>query len=143
MSRRTVRERVVQALYECDFHPENEEEVILSRGEKLDEEDRQFYLRLAHGIRKHTDTADAIISRFLKKGWSISRLSSVDRAIMRLAVYELLFEETPKAAVLNEAVELGKAFGGPESGRFINGVLGSVVANLEEIKQEQNQKQES
>ena len=62
---------------------------------------------------------------------------------MRLAVYELLFEDTPKAAVLNEAVELGKAFGGPESGRFINGVLGSVVANLEEIKQEQNQKQES
>ncbi|MBA4542973.1 MULTISPECIES: transcription antitermination factor NusB [Thermoactinomyces] len=143
MSRRTVREKVVQALYECDFHPDNVEEVIASRGGKLNEEDRSFYLRLAHGIRQHAAGADAIITRFLKKGWSVGRLSSVDRTILRMAVYELLFEDTPKAAVLNEAVELGKAFGGPESGRFINGVLGSVVANLEQIKQEQKQIQES
>ena len=112
MSRRTVREKVVQALYECDFHPDNVEEVIASRGGKLNEEDRSFYLRLAHGIRQHAAGADAIITRFLKKGWSVGRLSSVDRTILRMAVYELLFEDTPKAAVLNEAVELGKAFGG-------------------------------
>ena len=72
MSRRTVREKVVQALYECDFHPENEEEVIASRGEKLDEEERSFYLRLAHGIRQHAATVDVIITRFLKKGWSLA-----------------------------------------------------------------------
>jgi N utilization substance protein B len=136
MSRRTVREKVIQALYECEFHPGNEQKVIAARGVSLDEADREFFLRLAQGVKRHLGEIDPVISRFLKPGWTLERLSSVDRTIIRLGVYELLYEETPRAAVLNEAVELGKSFSGPESGRFINGVLGSVAANLEEIKQE-------
>jgi N utilization substance protein B len=128
MSRRTVRE--------CEFHPGNEQKVIAARGVSLDEADREFFLRLAQGVKRHLGEIDPVISRFLKPGWTLERLSSVDRTIIRLGVYELLYEETPRAAVLNEAVELGKSFSGPESGRFINGVLGSVAANLEEIKQE-------
>ncbi|MFC7440963.1 transcription antitermination factor NusB [Laceyella putida] len=131
MSRRTARERVIQALYECDFHPDEETNVIQARGEKLAQEDRSFYLRLAQGVREHQATIDSMIESHLKEGWSLARISSVDRAVLRLAVYELMYEtDIPHAAVLNEAVDLAKAFSGVESGRFVNGVLGRLVAGL-------------
>ncbi|AUS08536.1 transcription antitermination factor NusB [Laceyella sacchari] len=140
MSRRTARERVIQALYECEFHPDEETDVIRTRGEKLEQEDHAFYLRLAQGVREHQAAIDPVIERHLKEGWSLARISSVDRAIMRLAVYELMHEvDTPRAAILNEAVDLAKAFSGVESGRFVNGVLGRLVADLPPQQQVDNQ----
>lgn len=131
MSRRTAREKVIQALYECEFHPEEETKVIQQRGETLAPDDQAFYLRLAQGVREHQATIDPLIEQHLKEGWSLARLSSVDRVVLRLAVYELLYEaETPHAAILNEAVDLAKVFGGVESGRFVNGVLGGLVKEL-------------
>lgn len=125
MSRRRARESVVQALYQLEFHPERPEEVMRERGEDLTGEYRDFYQQLMEGIQQHLTDIDPMIERYLKKGWSVSRLVSLDRAVLRLAVYELLFEqETPKGVVLNEAVEISKQYSGDESSRFVNGVLG-------------------
>jgi len=133
MSRRLARETAIQALYECEFHPENEEGVIRVRSEKLEEEDREFYFGLSRGVQTKRSELDQLIRKYLKKGWSLERLSTVDRAILRLGAYELLHHsDIPPAVVLNEAVELAKAFSGEESSRFINGVLGSLVQDLKE-----------
>ncbi len=78
---------------------------------------------------------DPVIQGYLKQDWTLSRLSPVDRAILRMAVCELLYEEEiPEGVSLNEAVELAKTFSTEESARFINGVLGSMVKNLDEVR---------
>ncbi|TCS96382.1 transcription antitermination factor NusB [Hazenella coriacea] len=137
MSRRTSREHAIQALYECEFHQDQEEQVIQRRGSSLQGDDAQFYLDLVQGIQEQQASIDPVIQRFLKEGWSLSRIPTVDRAILRLAVYELLYQpETPQGAILNEAVDLGKFFSSEESGRFINGVLGMVVKEINQIKAE-------
>lgn len=137
MSRRTAREHVLQALYQLEFHPEEHEAVVRERGEDLQGEDHSFYLRLFQGVQQKREVIDPLIQRFLKKGWSLSRISSVDRSILRIAAYELLFEkETPQGAILNEAVDLAKVFSSEESSRFINGVLGAMLSQLEQIDAE-------
>jgi N utilization substance protein B len=137
MSRRTAREIAIQTLYQMEFHPEDSDAVIRERGAGLTGSDRSFFQQLVQGVKNHLAVIDSVIGRFLKTGWSVERLSSVDRAILRLSVYELLFEkETPRGVVLNEAVELAKLFSGIESSRFINGVLGGIVRQLDEIRAE-------
>lgn len=137
MSRRMSREHAIQALYECEFHQDQINEVMQRRGSNLQGEDNQFYLDLVQGVQEQQASIDPVIQRFLKEGWSLSRIPTVDRAILRLAVYELLYQpETPQGVILNEAVDLGKFFSSEESGRFINGVLGMIVKELDEIKAE-------
>ena len=72
---------------------------------------------------------DEIISAHLKKGWIIQRLATVDRNILRLAVYEIKFAEEliPKGIVINEAVEIAKRYGTENSGRFVNGILAAIA----------------
>ncbi|WP_093229676.1 transcription antitermination factor NusB [Thermoflavimicrobium dichotomicum] len=132
MSRRYVRECVLQALYQMEFHPDQEDSVIKERGENLEGEYKDFYHYLIRGVKEHLSTIDATIERYLKKGWSLERIAAVDRAILRIAVFELLFEEeTPKGVILNEAVELAKVYSGEESRRFVNGILGNVASDDE------------
>ena len=72
---------------------------------------------------------DEIISTHLKKGWSIGRLATVDRNVLRLAVYEMKFAEKliPRGIIINEAVEIAKKYGTDDSGRFINGILAAIA----------------
>lgn len=87
----------------------------------------EFARQLVLGVLKHLDEIDAILSE-LVEGWSLDRLASVDRSVLRLAVYEMLHTpETPPAVVINEAVELAKAYSTEDSGRFVNGVLGAFL----------------
>lgn len=135
MSRRFARELVVQALYQEEMYPEAEDSMIIEREKRLSEHDLAFYQQIKQGVQKNRDALDQVVGRYLRKGWSIQRLSAVDRAILRLAIYELQYEkETPLKVVLNEAVELAKRFSDPDSARFINGVLANF-AN-EECKKE-------
>jgi N utilization substance protein B len=137
MLRRNAREHAVQALFASEFHPEDVKRVIEEQGDRLKGELREFYGRLTRGVLDRSSIIDSVITRFLKKGWTLERISAVDRAVLRLAVYELLYErETPPAVVVNEAVELAKAFSDDESGRFVNGLLGSAVPRLEELRAE-------
>ncbi|MFC4078220.1 transcription antitermination factor NusB [Salinithrix halophila] len=140
MGRRQARERTLQALYQLEMNPGAGEQVFTEHKSRLEEdverkEDLAFFHRLMEGVRKHRNRLDPIIQRFLKKDWTLSRLSLVDRMILRMAVYELLFEEeVPFGATLNEAVELAKTFSTEESARFINGVLGNILKNMEEVQ---------
>jgi transcription antitermination protein NusB len=137
MSRRTAREVALQALYEMDFHPGAEQQIVHQHGAEVKAEDDAFYHRMIAGVRGHQTTIDPVIQRFLKEGWTLARISSVDRAILRIAVYELLFEQTtPQGAIVNEAVALAKIFSSAESGRFVNGVLGEMLRQWDEIAQQ-------
>jgi N utilization substance protein B len=91
---------------------------------------RTFAEALVVGTTGHLDTIDPLLEASADN-WRLSRMAVVDRLIMRLAVYELLYTGTPSAVVINEALELGKTFGGDHTVRFVNGVLDSISRSLQ------------
>jgi N utilization substance protein B len=98
-----------------------------SERESFSEEDALFSDRLYEGVHAHMEAIDEEISAHARD-WSIGRIAKVDLSILRIAVYELLYEPgIPVGATVNEAVELGKEFGGEKSAGFINGVLGAIA----------------
>lgn len=130
----------LQTLYEEDFRNEVEDpnleldEVLERNIGRYDEtiEDKDFIAALVHGVHSRQQELDDII-RPVAPEWPIEQIARMDRVILRIGVYELLFEEgVPPKVVINEAVELAKAFGGDNSSKFINGVLGTVLRNKEE-----------
>jgi len=129
----------LQTLYEEDFRQEvqdpgvNLDEILERNIGRYDEtiEDKTFIEELVHGVHGRQSELDDII-RPVAPEWLIEQIARMDRAILRIGVYELLFEEgVPPKVVINEAVELAKAFGGDNSSKFINGVLGTVLRNQE------------
>ena len=87
-----------------------------------------FVIDLVEGVEKHHERIDELIGQFAID-WSLDRMPVIDRTLLRLAVYELLErDDVPTGAIISEAVELAKRFSTDESGRFVNGVLGSVAA---------------
>ncbi len=104
-----------------------EEGLEQSEREWFSEEDALFSDRLYEGVHAHMEAIDEEISAHARD-WSIGRIAKVDLSILRIAVYELLYEPgIPVGATVNEAVELGKEFGGEKSAGFINGVLGAIA----------------
>ena len=90
-----------------------------------------FFMELVNGVMNHKPQIDAIIERF-SNNWKISRMSCVDRNIIRIAVYEMLFcRDIPPKVSINEAIDVGKKFGTEESGAFINGILDSIRLAME------------
>lgn len=129
----------LQTLYEEDFREEVNDpsvdlEEILGRNiGRYDEtiEDKTFIEELVHGVIAKQDELDDAI-RPVAPEWPIEQIARMDRAILRIGVYELLFGgEVPPKVAINEAVELAKAFGGDNSSKFINGVLGTILRNKE------------
>lgn len=97
-------------------------------------EDKAFIGALVHGVHAKQQELDDII-RPVAPEWPIEQIARMDRVILRIGVYELLFEDgVPPKVVINEAVELAKAFGGDNSSKFINGVLGTILRNSEQSK---------
>ncbi len=85
-----------------------------------------FFTELVTGVMKERERIDAVIERF-SSNWKMSRMSCVDRNILRIAVYELLYcEDIPAKVSINEAIDIGKKYGAEESGAFINGILDSI-----------------
>ena len=108
-----------------------EDAIEQSEREMLSDEDALFSDRLYEGVHAHLAEIDEEISAHAKD-WSIGRIAKVDLSILRLAVYELLYEKgIPVGATVNEAVEIAKEFGGEKSAGFINGVLGAVAKSHE------------
>jgi N utilization substance protein B len=129
----------LQTLYEQDFRREVEdpgldlEDVLARNISRYEEtiEDKAFIENLVRGVSGKETELDAII-RPVAPEWPIEQIARMDRVILRIGVYELLFEDSvPPKVVINEAVELAKAFGGDNSSKFINGVLGTVLRNQE------------
>jgi len=130
----------LQTLYEEDFRlevndPSASLDEILERNiGRYDEtiEDKAFIEELVRGIKNKQTELDETI-RPVAPEWPIEQIARMDRIILRIGVYELLFEKgVPPKVAINEAVELAKAFGGDNSSKFINGVLGTILRNQEE-----------
>lgn len=130
-SRRRARIIALQTLYELDIvrHPALE---VLERHleeEGVSAETANFARQLVDGVVSNLSKIDEII-RECAPNWPLEQMARMDKSILRLAIFEVLFDNnaTPPKAAINEAVELAKLFGGEASSKFINGVLGSVVA---------------
>lgn len=126
----------MQALFYMDMSQNDSKEAIKLFCENFVTSKRNlpFFLELINGVIKAMSEIDSIIERF-SSNWKISRMSIVDRNIMRLAVYEMLFcGDIPSKVSINEAIDIGKKFGTKESGAFINGILDSIRIALEEKK---------
>jgi len=126
----------MQSLFEHDM-AEHDLPDILTRltdeeGEDLPPPVAEHAIRLARGVHDRLAEIDPYITD-AAPAFPMPQLASIDRSVLRLAVYELLFErDVPYRAVINEAVEIAKRFGGPSSGRFVNGVLGTIVNRIPE-----------
>jgi N utilization substance protein B len=130
----------LQTLYEQDFRLESADESfdlneVLSRNiERYREtiDDKAFIEQLVYGVDKRQAEIDDIV-RPVAPEWPIEQIARIDRIILRIGVYELLHEpDVPPKVAINEAVELAKAFGGDNSSKFVNGVLGTVLRAQED-----------
>ena len=128
--RRRARALAVQVLYEVDLTGHQWRDALRIHGERArgSLEVIAFSEHCIEGVLSHEEELDAVIHR-LAPAWPVAQLPTVDRNILRLALYELRYEaEVPPKVVINEAVELAKTFAGEASRKFINGVLGSALA---------------
>jgi N utilization substance protein B len=126
--RRKARTLAFMALYEADVAGHDPQQVLarLLAQQPLDEEGARFAQELVAGVQAHRPDIDRLIQR-KAPAWPLEQLAPVDRNLLRLAIYEVLFDNrVPVRAAINEAVELAKRFGSDSSPRFVNGVLGSV-----------------
>lgn len=135
-SRRKARECALQMLFAADFAEAVPEEVLKTYWVELGDSDveetaRDFASRLAAGTLSHLETLDERI-RSRAEHWRISRMAIVDRNILRLAVYEFLYEPTPRTVAINEALEIARRFSTYEATQFINGILDAIKRDLDE-----------
>jgi N utilization substance protein B len=130
-ARRKGRELALQMLYQWDVSREPVESVIESSGElqTAGEAAREFARGLVEGTIDRVEEIDRILIE-TSEHWRLGRMSTVDRNVLRLAVYELLTKSTPPGVVINEALEIAKRFSSPESVAFVNGVLDAVNQEL-------------
>ena len=132
MNRRTLREQVFKLLFRVEFNTKEEMEeqcrLFLEHEEiEISEEDAEYILGKYAAIHEKLDEVDSMINE-KAKGWSTERMGTVELTIIRLAVYEMKYDETvPEGVAINEAVELAKKFGQDESAGFVNGVLAKFV----------------
>jgi N utilization substance protein B len=127
-TRRQARELAMQALFYMDIRKAASEEMLeyfcgcFCPSKKT----QPFFRKLVNGVLETKGQIDALVERF-SQNWDISRMSCVDRNVMRIAVYELLYcDDIPPKVSINEAVDIGKKFGTQESGAFINGIMDSI-----------------
>lgn len=142
-NRHLSRSIAMQSLYEWDFYgkdgsrlKEIVEHNIKEFGPGMEETD--FVWKLVDGVRDHLPKLDSIIEKSAPE-WPISQITIVDRNVLRVGIYELLFgdrSEVPPKVAINESIELAKTFGGESSGKFINGVLGTIYREIGEPMKE-------
>lgn len=129
MNRHFARILALQTLYEWDFRKKSTPQAILERniknlGAKV--ESTQFIQEITEGILKYIKEIDKKIAQAAPE-WPLEQIALIDKNILRIALYELLFrDDIPPKVAINEAIELGKSFGGENSSKFINGVLGTI-----------------
>jgi len=133
----------MQSLYEWDFFGKkvNLEKIVERNIKEFGPglEDAGFVWQLITGIVQHLQEIDKIIEKAAPE-WPIDQISIVDRNVLRMGLYELLYEDktaVPPKVAINEAIELAKSFGGESSGKFINGVLGTVYKEIEKTEESQ------
>ncbi len=135
-SRHLSRSIILQSLYEWDFYDKKPDlKSIVERNIKYfgpGLETLDFVWQLLEGVQKHMPEIDKIIEKAAPQ-WPINKIAILDRNVLRIGIYELLYadkEEVPPKVAINEAIELSKTFGGRNSGKFINGVLGTIYKTV-------------
>jgi len=135
-SRRKARECALQMLFAADVAGTRPDELArnfwseLADGE-VDEDGREFATRLALGTLAHLEEVDERI-KLRAEHWRIDRMATVDRNVLRLAVYEFLYEPTPRTVAINEALEVARRFSTYEATQFINGILDAIKRDLDQ-----------
>lgn len=126
MNRHTAREKAFQILFQLDLNDFEPKQAIANFLEV--EEHDMFLTRLVEGVTSNKTDIDRVISENLAN-WSLQRLASVEKTILRVATYEIHYmEDVPTSVSINEAIELGNTYGDEKSGKFINGVLSKIIA---------------
>ncbi|HHZ17271.1 MAG TPA: transcription antitermination factor NusB [Clostridia bacterium] len=138
MGRRLARELAMKALFARDVGNNEPMELLARLYEevKISDEARAFSGQLVKGVEENQKLLDEAIDRYAIE-WRLERIAAVEKNILRIALYEMLYlPETPPPVVINEAIEIAKLYGGDESPRFINGILGKVSQGLPQLRED-------
>ena len=134
MNRSAAREQAFKLLYSLETVKDNlpeQMELYFENEEINDAETKKYMQDIVNGIENNLPTIQEKIKINLKKDWSIERISRIDFVLLKLAIYEIKYTDTPFKVVINEVVELAKKYGEDNSPNFINGVLASIVKESE------------
>ncbi|NOU36136.1 MAG: transcription antitermination factor NusB [Kiritimatiellaceae bacterium] len=132
--RRQAREWAMQFLFQTEFNPNELDQALLDfwddEEKKPSERDRTYVNEVVRGVIEKQREIDRTISKYTQN-WDVDRLGVLDRVVLRVATYEMLFRtDIPPVVSINEAVEIAKAYSGKDSGRFVNGVLDRIQKEL-------------
>lgn len=137
MNRSAIREKAFELIYSLEIQKQdgslNQEDLqeavdlYIENNEITDKSAKEYIQDAVFGIEKNKEKIINQIEKNLKKDWKIDRISKIDLAILKLAIYEIQYKELPFKVVINEAVELAKKYGEDSSKNFVNGVLASIV----------------
>jgi N utilization substance protein B len=136
-TRRRAREIVLQLLYEDDLNPNHDPNLadgFIAKRLLGNKPLTQFARELLGGVRKNRYKVDQMLSQ-RATNWSLRRMSAIDRNILRMAAFEMVYAATPGRVAINEAVEIAKRYGGKNSGTFVNGVLDRVLREVIESQE--------
>ncbi len=135
MSRKKARDNAFKCIYELEFIKDKSLDDILSNcyeENNNSEEEKQYIQIILNGVKENIEKIDSIILSKLKN-WSLDRIAKIDLAILRLAIYEVLYVDSiPDKVSANEAVELAKTYGNNDSKSFVNGVIAKVIEDKED-----------
>lgn len=137
MNRSKARELAFKLIYEKEIQKEIEEDtlgIFLTSQEIEDETVKEYLKDILFGVSKNEDRINELINENLKENWDISRISKINLSLLKIAIYEMIYNELPYKIAINEVVELAKKYSDDQAQSFINGVLASIVKkeNLKE-----------
>lgn len=136
MNRSLAREETFKLLYSLEIQKENlkeQTEIYIENADISDENTKKYMSDIVQGIEKNIISIEEKISENLKKDWKIERISKINLVLLKLAIYEIIYTETPFKVVINEVVELAKKYGDDASPNFVNGILASIVKESENL----------
>jgi transcription antitermination protein NusB len=129
-SRSHQRRYALRILFEMDINRSTVKEVMEGKRLVGEDEPGDFAIQLVDGVIKNMPEIDEVIKQYAE-GWDLDRMPRVDRNVLRMAIYELFLTDTPPGVTIDEAVELAKSFSTVDSGKFVNGLLGTVNRDRE------------
>ena len=138
MGRRNARKLAFYLLFQYDFVNDGSydevKEIFFTVNSDIDDIAKIYILEKTDGVLAHLNEIDEMVGTYAK-GWTVDRLAKVDKAILRLALYEIKFSsDVPQGVAINEAVELAKTYSSDEAPVFINGILGKIVSSENDVE---------
>lgn len=129
MGRKVARESTMKLLYQMDLNEDFSEESInmFLENNEFESDEIDYIKKVIRGVKDNIENIDSFIEKY-SEGWKIKRIAKIDLAILRIALYEMIYiEEMPPQVSINEAVEISKEYGTNESSKYINGLLGTFL----------------